>query len=130
MAVSKYKKADIVDLICERTGTGRKETRIIVDRFIDEIKAALTQNRAIELRGFGTFEIKTRRGRSKARNPKTGKSVEVVSHSVAVFRPGRELKKAVWDLPSPENAGEGPRPAGHNAGPVNGSPGGERAGEP
>jgi integration host factor subunit beta len=98
MVVSKYTKADIVDLVCERTDTNRKEIRVVIDLFIDELKKALERNRVIELRGFGTFEIKARKGRSKARNPKTGKCVEVTSHSVAAFRPGRELKKAVWNL--------------------------------
>jgi integration host factor subunit beta len=98
MAVSKYTKADIVDLVCEKTGTSRKEIRIVIDLFIDELKRALEQNRVIELRGFGTFQVKLRKGRLRARNPKTGKYVEVVSHGVAVFRPGRELKKAVWNL--------------------------------
>jgi integration host factor subunit beta len=100
MAVSKYTKADIIDLLCERSGASRKEIRITVDLFIDELKKALERNRAIELRGFGTFEIKARRGRVRARNPKTGKFVEVASHCIAVFRPGQELKKAVWNLPS------------------------------
>jgi integration host factor subunit beta len=103
MAVSKYKKAVIVDLIGERTGTSRKEIRVIIDLFIDEIKTALKQNRVIELRGFGTFEVKTRKGRLKARNPKTGKSVEVNSHSIAFFRPGQELKKVIWNLPPAES---------------------------
>jgi integration host factor subunit beta len=106
MAVSKYTKADILDVLCEKTGASRKEIRTMIDLFIDELKTALEQNRAIELRGFGTFEIKARKGRSRARNPKTGKYVEVASHSIAVFRPGQELKKAVWNLPSAP-AGEG-----------------------
>jgi integration host factor subunit beta len=106
MAVSKYTKADIIDLLCERTGSSRKEIRITVDLFIDELKKALERNRAIELRGFGTFEIKARKGRARARNPKTGKYVEVASHSIAVFRPGRELKKAVWNLPPAPAAGD------------------------
>jgi integration host factor subunit beta len=98
MAVFKYTKADIVDLVCERTGTSRKEIRVVIDLFIDELKKALERNRVIELRGFGTFELKVRKGRAKARNPKTGECVEVTSHSVAAFRPGRELKRAVWNL--------------------------------
>jgi integration host factor subunit beta len=103
MAVSKYTKADIVDLVCEKTGISRKEIRIVIDLFIDELKEALERNRVIELRGFGTFEVKIRKGRSKARNPKTGKCVEVVSHGVAAFRPGQELKKAVWNLAPAED---------------------------
>ncbi|MDR3173340.1 MAG: integration host factor subunit beta [Treponema sp.] len=106
MAVSKYTKADIVDLVCEKTGASRKEIRIVIDLFIDELKRALGRSRVIELRGFGTFEIKARKGRARARNPKTGKYVEVTSHSIAVFRPGRELKKAVWNLTPATLAGE------------------------
>jgi integration host factor subunit beta len=98
MAASKYTKADIVDLVCERTDISRKEIRAVVDLFIAELKGALERNRVIELRGFGTFEIKTRKGRLKARNPKTGKCVAVTSHGIAAFRPGRDLKKAVWNL--------------------------------
>jgi integration host factor subunit beta len=45
----------------------------------------------IELRGFGTFEVKTREER-EARNPKTGESVVVPKRRVPYFRPGKELK--------------------------------------
>ena len=66
--------------------------------FFDEVKAALTDDRVVELRGFGTFEIRTRKGREKARNPKTGEIVPVNTHGVTVFRPGKELKQMAWDL--------------------------------
>jgi nucleoid DNA-binding protein len=52
----------------------------------------------VELRGFGTFEIRTRKGREKARNPKTGEVVPVQNHGVTVFRPGKDLKKKTWEL--------------------------------
>jgi integration host factor subunit beta len=130
MAVSKYTKADIIDLVCGKAAVSRKEIRIIVDLFIDELKGALERNRVIELRGFGTFEVKIRKGRSKARNPKTGKYVAVVSHGIAAFRPGRDLKRAVWDLPPAGPGGDaagltgdaGPGAAGLKGG------GGEAAG--
>ena len=60
--------------------------------------AMIEKDRVIELRGFGTFEIRTRKGREKARNPKTGDLVSVETHGVAIFRPGKELKDAVWNL--------------------------------
>jgi integration host factor subunit beta len=104
MADGKYTKADIVDSLCEKTGISRKLAQSVVDSVIDEIKKALIRNSSIELRGFGTFEVRFRKGRSKARNPKTGQEVAVTSHGIAVFRPGRELRQAVWDLP--ESAGQ------------------------
>ena len=71
-------------------------TTAVSNLFIEEIKAALVSGKGIELRGFGTFEVRIRKGRQKARNPKTGEIVSVGSHGIASFRPGRELKQDVW----------------------------------
>jgi integration host factor subunit beta len=99
MVANKFTKADIVDSIYNKTGINRKDIRIVVDLLIEEIKTALASQRVIELRGFGTFEIKIRKGRKKARNPKTGELLSVNSHGIAAFRAGRELKQEVWNLP-------------------------------
>lgn len=100
MADTKLTKADIIDSINQKTGTNRKDIHAVIDLFIDEIKSALTQGRVVELRGFGTFEIRIRKGRKKARNPKTGEPVSVGAHGVAASRPGKELKQEVWNLSS------------------------------
>jgi integration host factor subunit beta len=104
MAAKKYTKADIIDSLYEKTGMNRTEIRAIIDLFVDDIKDCLVKNMVIELRGFGTFEVKVRKGRQKARNPKTGEVVSVSSHGIASFRPGRELKQDVWNLGVPRGA--------------------------
>ena len=100
--MNKFTKADIIDAIYNKTdnkaGIHRKEIKDVVDSFIEELKTALIANKIIELRGFGTFEIKTRKGRQKARNPKTGEILSVGSHGIVVFRSGRDLKRDVWPL--------------------------------
>jgi integration host factor subunit beta len=111
MAAKKYTKADIVDSLYEKTGMNRKDVRILVDLFIDEIKETLTHHSVIEFRGFGTFAVKIRKGRTRARNPKTGETVEVTSHGIASFRPGRELKQAVWNIGPAAGDGLSPPPA-------------------
>ena len=93
----KLTKAEIIENIYPQVGVSKKNIHRIIDLFFNQLKEGLLQNRIIELRGFGTFEIKTRKGR-KARNPKTGEKVKVDNHGVAVFRPGRELKQKVWFL--------------------------------
>ena len=110
--MNKYTKAEIVDAIYNKTGANRKDIRDIVDRFIEEIKAALVSNKVIELRGFGTFKIKIRKGRAKARNPKTGEILSVNSHGIAAFTAGRELRQEVWNLmdSGEKKAGEINRP--------------------
>ena len=100
----KSTKADIVDSIYNKFGKDRKGIQKIVDLFLEEVKKTLVSGKIIELRGFGTFEIKIRKGREKARNPKTGETLSVGSHGIAAFRAGRELKQAVWTIKHEEQA--------------------------
>ena len=101
--LNKLTKADIVDAIYNKADIERKEIRRVVDLFIEELKVALASCKVVELRGFGTFEVKIRKGRQKARNPKTGEIVSVDSHGIAAFRAGRELKQDVWVLKRDKN---------------------------
>lgn len=94
----KLTKAEIVNNIYETVDVNKKDIHTIVDCFFDEVKKALVDSKVVELRGFGTFEVKTRKAREKARNPKTGEIIPVDSHGVTVFRPGKELKELTWDV--------------------------------
>jgi len=104
MTGSKYTKAEIIDSIYNKTGINRKEIRNMMDLLIEEIKEALIRRTVIELRGFGTFEVRIRKGRQKARNPKTGEILSVNSHGTVSFRAGRELKQDVWNLKQEDEA--------------------------
>lgn len=94
----KLTKAEIIDFIREEMDLDRDDIHRVLDSFFRNVKDALGEDKIIELRGFGTFEIRTRKGRDKARNPKTGEIVPVSTHGVAIFRPGKELKKMAWPL--------------------------------
>jgi len=103
MPAKKFTKADIVDALYEKTGLSRTEIRSAVDLCIDEMKEALIRCQVIELRGFGTFEVKIRKARPRARNPRTGESIAIRSHGAVAFRSGRELKQAVWAINDNDN---------------------------
>lgn len=94
----KLTKAEIIENIHDKLGTGRKDIHAVIDGFFDEVKDSLENGMTAELRGFGTFEVRVRKGKEKARNPKTGEIVSVDKHGVAVFRAGRELKEELWDI--------------------------------
>ncbi|MCX7776011.1 MAG: HU family DNA-binding protein [Rectinemataceae bacterium] len=98
----KLTKAELIDALYDSLSpssrTTRKEIHELIDGLFAEIKSAILNGKVVELRGFGTFEVKLRKGRAKARNPKTGEIVAVSDHGVASFRPGRELKKAAWEM--------------------------------
>jgi nucleoid DNA-binding protein len=84
-------KAEIVEEVNERLRLTKKDIARVIDLFFEIIKDGLKEGKHIELRGFGTFEVKTREER-EARNPKTGESVVVPKRRVPYFRPGKELK--------------------------------------
>lgn len=87
-------KADIVEQISNSTGLTKKDSAMAVEGFIQSIRQALSNGKNIEIRGFGSFKVKSRRAR-KARNPRTGEAVEVPARMVPTFKPSKELKDMV-----------------------------------
>ena len=94
----KLTKAAIIENLHNKLGYNKDQIHVVIDELFEEIKDGLKDSRVIELRGFGTFEVRIRKGSAKARNPKTGEVVAVERHGVAIFRPGKELKDFVWDI--------------------------------
>jgi DNA-binding protein HU-beta len=89
-------KADIVDVIASATGLTKVETEAVVDGFISTVINSLKDGKNIEIRGFGSFKVKKRRGRM-ARNPRTGEQVRVEEHYVPLFKVSKELKSIVYE---------------------------------
>lgn len=69
----------------------QRDIERIVNTVFDEVIDALSRGDRVELRGFGTFSVKTRPGRT-GRNPRTGESVEVDAKTVPYFKTGKELR--------------------------------------
>lgn len=84
-------KAELVEIISQETGVNKKDTGLIVNHIMENIGQALVQGDKVELRGFGSFKVKTRRSRL-ARNPRTGDSVDVPAKRVPFFKASNELK--------------------------------------
>ena len=99
MSDEKLKKNDLIESVYLNTKIEKHEIQVIFDSLLEQLKLSLENGKTIELRGFGTFEKRLRKGRSNARNPKTGEAVSVEPHYVSIFRPGKELKQILWDLP-------------------------------
>jgi len=69
-------KADLVEEVVRVTELGRKESEAIVETIFESIIGALQGGDRIEIRGFGSFRTRQRRGRT-GRNPKTGAKVDI-----------------------------------------------------
>jgi integration host factor subunit beta len=87
-------KKEIVKQISEQLGLTQLKTKEIVQKTFDAIIETLLQEKRIELRNFGVFEVKRRKAR-KARNPRTGEKVDVEPKNVVTFKPGKEMEERV-----------------------------------
>jgi len=90
-------KKEIVKTISEAIGMTQLKTKEIVQNTFDAIVETLVEERRIELRNFGVFEVKERAAR-KARNPRTGERVDVPEKFVVTFKPGKEMEEKVRQL--------------------------------
>jgi nucleoid DNA-binding protein len=90
-------KKEIVKTISEEIGLTQLKTKEIVQKTFDAIVETLVEDRRIELRNFGVFEVKQRAAR-KARNPRTGAKVFVPEKFVVTFKPGKEMEEKVRQL--------------------------------
>jgi integration host factor subunit beta len=110
------------------------KTKEIVQKTFNAIVDTLVDERRIELRNFGVFEVKRRAAR-KARNPRTGQRVDVPQKFVITIKPGKEMEEKVRELERRE-LGQANTGQGSSSPPSNGSAAGAEptktptAGEP
>lgn len=87
-------KAELVDEVARAVQLTKKQAETIVNIVFDSIVDSLRNGEKIELRGFGSFRLRSRKSRT-GRNPKTGEKVEVPSKKIPYFKPGKELKELI-----------------------------------
>ena len=87
-------KKDIVLKIAGETGIKQIDIKRVVQSTLDKITEYLAHGETVELRNFGIFKIKSRRGRL-GRNPRTGEEVPMPPKKVVVFKPGLVMKRDV-----------------------------------
>lgn len=87
-------KKDMVLKIAQETRVKQIDVKKVVQKTFDQIVESLAQGQRVELRNFGVFKVKSRKGRT-GRNPRTGDVVPVPPKKVAVFKPGLVMKQRV-----------------------------------
>ena len=94
-------KRQLVKSIAEKTALTQSQAAEVVQATLDGIADTLIMEGRIELRNFGVFEVKRRQAR-KARDPRTGETMDVPPRNVVVFRAGRILSARLATLPLPK----------------------------
>ena len=87
-------KKDIVLQVAADSGLKQVDVKKAFQRSLEVIVAALSRGETVELRNFGIFKAKTRKGRT-GRNPRTGEKVPVPPKRVVVFKQGLIMKRDI-----------------------------------
>ncbi|MFU2059584.1 integration host factor subunit alpha [Avibacterium volantium] len=87
-------KVELADSLIEKHNLNKRDAKLLVESFFEEIRVALESGQDVKLSGFGNFELRDKASRP-GRNPKTGESVSVSARRVVVFKPGQKLRSRV-----------------------------------
>jgi DNA-binding protein HU-beta len=87
-------KAEIVKEIAKSTGIETATVMAVVEGFMESVKGSLGKDENVYLRGFGTFEVKTRKAKP-GRNITKNTTVIIPEHKVPTFKPCDDFKKMV-----------------------------------
>ncbi len=85
-------KRELVNEVAEQLGDYYKQdVSQAVDIILEEVSRALVDNRRVEIRGFGSFSVRTRKPRT-TKNPKTGKMMDIPERKTLHFTMSKSLK--------------------------------------
>ncbi len=72
----------------------KKDLEKSLNIILNEIKSALNKGENVELRGFGTWSIKTQKARL-SKNPRTGEKIETPEKKKIRFKMSKKLFKKI-----------------------------------
>jgi DNA-binding protein HU-beta len=84
-------KSELISVVAEKAGLTKKDTEKVVNAVFDGISEALARGEKVQVIGFGTFDVRSRKAR-EGRNPATGASIQIPAVKVPVFKAGKALK--------------------------------------
>ncbi len=87
-------KTEFVDAVAKAAGATKADTSKFVAAAIEVITKSLKKGQAVQITGFGTFEVAKRAART-GRNPATGKEIKIAASKAPKFKAGKVLKDAV-----------------------------------
>jgi integration host factor subunit alpha len=95
-------KAELAELLFDRIGLNKRESKDIVEAFFELLHEALVKGKEVKLSGFGNFVIREK-GSRPGRNPRTGEAVPIKARNVVTFHSSNKLKAIVQgDIPPSE----------------------------
>lgn len=87
-------KADLVDVVANKTGLTKKQAAEAFDTLFETMTKTLKKGDRVQVPGFGSFSVSKRKGRT-GRNPRTGETIKIRASKGVRFRVGSDLKVAL-----------------------------------
>ncbi|HEX2659071.1 MAG TPA: HU family DNA-binding protein [Polyangia bacterium] len=87
-------KSDLINRLSQKVNVPSARAESIVDAIFGAIETTLRHGQRIEIRGFGSFELR-QYGAYSGRNPRTGTKVAVRPKRLPFFKVGKDLKERI-----------------------------------
>ena len=87
-------KSELVEKLSESLAVPRARAEQVVNVMFDAMVATLERGEGIEIRGFGSFEVRSY-APYEGRNPRTGEPVHVKAKRLPFFKVGKELRERI-----------------------------------
>ncbi|MDY4279792.1 DNA-binding protein [Actinobacillus seminis] len=87
-------KTDLIDAIASAAELNKKQAKAALEATLDAITESLKAGDQVQLIGFGTFKVNSRKERT-GRNPQTGAEIKIAASKVPAFVAGKALKDSV-----------------------------------
>ena len=87
-------KPELVDQVAATVQLSKVQTDTVLTQCLQAIMDALQAGEAVELRGFGRFQLRHRQPRT-GRNPRTGEPVQIPAKAVPTFTAGKAFQERV-----------------------------------
>ena len=87
-------KSSLTDYIAQETGSSKAFAETCVNAMMEGIRRGLKKDKAVQLVGFGTFNVRHRKARS-GRNPQTGETIRIKASKTVGFRPSKSLRETM-----------------------------------
>ena len=87
-------KTEFIDAVAKEADASKVATTQVVNAAIAVIMKALKKGNAVQITGFGTFDVAKRAARM-GRNPANGKEIKIPASKAPRFKAGKVLKDSL-----------------------------------
>ena len=87
-------KSELIERLSETQKLPKGKAELVVNVLFDSMSGALERGERIEIRGFGSFEVRSYKP-YEGRNPRTGETVQVKAKRLPFFKVGKELRERI-----------------------------------